>query len=133
MTQSLNATERKEVEALVKRLEAAWNAGDGTAFAAEMALDADFVTIRAEHFHGREPIAAGHNGIFRSIYAGSTNHYTVESVRQIRPDVAVVHVQARLDVPAGPLAGKHAALFSAVLVRESGGWQVVSFHNTLAR
>ena len=62
----------------VHSLEAAWNAGDGDAFAAPFAADADFVNVRAEHHRGRQAIAAGHTAIFRSIYAGSTNQYIVE-------------------------------------------------------
>jgi uncharacterized protein (TIGR02246 family) len=108
------------------------DAGDRAAFAAPMANDADFVTVRAEHFTGHDVIASGHAGIFRSIYAGSTNRYSIESIRLIRPDVALVHVRSTLDVPRGPMAGHHAALFTAVLTREAAGWQIASFHNMLA-
>jgi len=131
MNHSLTPGDRMAIEHVVQALETAWNAGDGSAFGSAMAPDADFVTIRAEHFRGREAIAAGHAAIFRTIYAGSTNRYTIETVRLLSPDTALVHVQAALDVPMGPLSGKHSALFSAVLVRSSEGWLVASFHNTL--
>jgi uncharacterized protein (TIGR02246 family) len=97
-----------------------------------MAEDADFVTIRAEHFRGRQAISSAHDGIFRTIYAGSKNRYTIDSVRLLHEDVALLHVKAVLDAPAGPLAGRHEALFSAVLTREPSGWRIASFHNTLA-
>jgi len=61
--------------------------------------DADFVNIRGEHLRGRHAIAAGHAEIFRTIYAGSTNRYTVEDARLLRPEVALVHVRALLDAP----------------------------------
>jgi uncharacterized protein (TIGR02246 family) len=120
------------IEAVVKALEAAWNAADGAGWGAPFAADADFVTIRGEHFHGREAIAGGHAGIFKTIYAGSINHFTLDSARLIRPDVTLVHVRAVLDVPSGPLAGRHNALFSMVLTRTASGWEIASFHNTLA-
>ena len=132
MTDSINPSDRAAVEAIVATLETAWNAGDGSGFAAPFSHNADFVTIRAEHLRGREAIAGGHAAIFRTIYAGSKNHYTVESVRLLRPDVALVHVHAVLDAPSGPLAGRHSARFSLVLTREAGGWQIASLHNTLA-
>ena len=132
MADSLAPSDRTDLETIVARLEAAWNAGDGGAWGASFAADADFVTIRAEHLRGREAIARGHAEIFRTIYAGSTNHLTVESARLLRPDVALVHVRAILDVPTGPLAGRHSATFSLVCVRASDGWQIASFHNTLA-
>ena len=131
MIDSIGSVDRRAIEAVVANLEAAWNAGDGSAFGAAFASDADFVTIRAEHLRGREPIADGHAGIFRTIYAGSINRYTVESLRLLRPDVALVHVGAVLNAPSGPLAGRHTAKFSAVLTREPEGWRIASLHNTL--
>ena len=132
MSHELAAEDRAAFEGIVQRLEAAWNAMDGTAFAAPFAGDADFVNIRAEHFQGREAIEAGHAAIFRTIYAGSTNRYTIEAARALSPDVGLVHVHAMLDVPHGPLAGRHTARFSLVVTRHGRGWQIASLHNTLA-
>lgn len=131
MTGSISAADRSAIEAIVADLEVAWNAGDGSKFGAAFAADADFVTIRAEHFRGRESISRGHAAIFRTIYAGSINRYTVESLRLLRPDVALLHVDSVLNAPSGPLAGKHTAQLTAVLTREPGGWQIASLHNAL--
>jgi uncharacterized protein (TIGR02246 family) len=131
MSADLTAADRAAVETIVTHLEAAWNAMDGDAFAAPFADDADFVNVRAEHFRGRDAIAAGHTAIFRSIYAGSANRYTLESARVVRSDVALTHVHAVLDVPQGPLKGRHEARFSLVLTREPGAWKIAAFHNTL--
>lgn len=132
MSDTFDSTDRAAIEGIVTRLESAWNAGDGAAFGEPFASDADFVNIRAEHFRGREAIANGHSAIFRTIYAGSRNRLTVGSLRPLRPGVALVHVTAALDAPSGPLAGQHTALFSAVLTKGPGGWEIASFHNTLA-
>jgi len=132
MNQPLTDPESASIVALVRQLETAWNAGDGAAFAAPFAVDADFVTIRAEHLQGRPAIARGHAEILRTIYAGSRNRFTLESLRWLRSDVALAHVRAELDAPAGPLAGRHAARFSAVLVRNGTAWEIAAFHNTLA-
>jgi uncharacterized protein (TIGR02246 family) len=131
MSSDLAPDDRAAVENIVSRLEAAWNAMDGAAFGAPFAEDADFVTIRAEHFRGRPAIAAGHTAIFQTIYAGSTNRYTVETVRQVRPGVALAHVRAELNAPTGPLAGRHHARFSVLLTKEASGWEIAAFHNTL--
>jgi uncharacterized protein (TIGR02246 family) len=130
MPQDLATSDSEALEAIVQQLEAAWNAMDGAAFAAPFANDADFVNVRGEHFQSRAAIAAGHAGIFRTIYAGSTNQYVVEALRLLRPDVALVHVRAALDVPSGPLAGRHAARFSMVLLKDDGRWEIAAFHNT---
>jgi uncharacterized protein (TIGR02246 family) len=119
------------LENIVRQLEAAWNALDGSAFAAPFAAEADFVNIRGEHFRGQAVIAAGHAALFQTIYAGSKNHCTVEGARLLRPEVALVHVRSRLEVPQGPLAGRHGARFSLVLTKEGGGWEIAALHNTL--
>lgn len=127
----MKTSERDEAERLVARLQTAWNAMDGTAFGTPFAADADFVNIRGEHFRGREAIAAGHAGIFRTIYAGSTTRMAVEQARLVRPDVMLVIVHSQLDAPAGPLAGRHGARFSLVLTRNGSEWEIAAFHNTL--
>jgi uncharacterized protein (TIGR02246 family) len=131
MPADLTPAERAALENIVRHLEAAWNAMDGAAFAAPFAADADFVNIRAERFRGQDAIAAGHAAIFKTVYAGSTNRYTVEAARLLRPEVALVHVHASLDVPHGPLAGHHGARFSMVLTQDGGNWEIAAFHNTL--
>jgi uncharacterized protein (TIGR02246 family) len=131
MPADLTADDRIALVSIVVRLEAAWNAMDGQAFAAPFASDADFVNIRGEHFRGRPAIAAGHAAIFRTVYAGSTVRFTAEGARLLRPEVALVRVHSILNAPQGPLAGRHGARFSLTLVKEPGGWEIVSFHNTL--
>ncbi len=131
MPADLAPADRTAVENIVRHLEAAWNAMDGSAFGAPFAAEADFVNIRGDHFRGQAAIAAGHTAIFRTIYAGSTNQYTVEGARLLRPEVALVHVHAVMDAPQGPLAGRHGARFSLVLTKEADGWKIAAFHNTL--
>jgi uncharacterized protein (TIGR02246 family) len=131
MPADLPPGERAALEHIVSQLEAAWNAMDGSAFAAPFAGDADFVNIRGEHFRGRPAIAAGHVAIFRTIYAGSTVHLTVEGARLLRPEVALVRVHSLLDAPQGPLAGRHGARFSLVLAKGADRWEIAAFHNTL--
>ena len=117
--------------AMMGRLEAAWNKADAAAFAAEFADDADFVNIRGDYASGRHAIAEGHAHIWGSIYAGSQVRYSLRQVRQLAPNVLLVHLDAELHVPRGPLAGQTSALPSLVLVSAEGGWKIASFHNTV--
>ena len=119
------------IEGVLRRLQDAWNAGDGTAFGATMAEDADFVTIRADHLKGRDAIAASHRHIFSTFYADSHNELSLESARMIDGHVALVHARSVLQAPAGPLAGRHEARLSLVLVAAGQGWEIASFHITL--
>jgi hypothetical protein len=63
VTADLASADRAALEKIVRQLEAAWNAMDGSAFAAPFAAEADFVNIRGDHFRGRAAIAAGHAAI----------------------------------------------------------------------
>jgi len=116
---------------IATRLEEAWNAGDGAAFGAVFAEDADFVNVRGELHQGREAIARGHQGIFDSIYAGSRVEYKVLDTRTLRDGPTVTHLGATLKVPAGPLAGDHPALATLVIVLGDDGPEIATFHNTL--
>ncbi|KRC88307.1 hypothetical protein ASE25_15850 [Terrabacter sp. Root85] len=117
--------------AVLRRLESAWNAGDGQGFGAPYAADAAFVNIRGEHHRGRDAIAGGHAGIFATIYAGSTNRMELVDARHLADDVIVATSRNTLDVPSGPLAGIHAATSTSVLVRVGETWQIAVTHNTL--
>lgn len=131
MPAQLAPGDRAALDRIVGQLETAWNAMNGVAYAAPFAADADFVTVRGEHFRGRDAIAAGHAAIFQTIYAGSTNRCTVESARLVGPGVALGHVRSTLDAPTGPLAGRRASRFSVVLTQGTDGWAIASLHNTV--
>ena len=114
------------------RLEAAWNAADGTAFGAEFAAETDFVDIRGEHHRGGpDAMAAGHQAIFDTIYAGSTVSYRVDVAREIAPGVLVAVATSTLDAPGGPLAGCHSSRITTVLRASGDRWEVTAFQNTL--
>lgn len=118
---------------VLARLETAWNAGDGTAFGAVYAQEASFVTIRGEHFVGRQAITDGHAGIFASIYAGSVNRMRLVRADAVADGVVRAVSVSTLDCPSGPLAGVHRATSTSVLARDDrdGAWRVVATHNTL--
>jgi len=117
--------------ALAASLEAAWNAGSGDGFAAHFAEDADFVNIFGHYGKGRPAIAEAHNAIFRTVYAGSRLAYTVLRARYLTMDVALMHLDARLRIPSGPMVGEKHSIPSLVLTRTGDHWKIASFHNTL--
>lgn len=116
---------------VVAALESAWNAGDGRAYAEPFAVDATFVNVHGTVIHGRDAIAAGHDHIFSTIYAGSRNTIELLDAQHLTDDVVRLLLHAELHVPAGPVAGDLSAHATAVLVRTEGGWRVAAFHNTL--
>ncbi len=117
---------------IVEKLEAAWNNSDSVTWAALFVEDADFIHILGRHFHGRSEVERGHRTIFDTIYKGSRNSFKVESVRFVRPDVALVFIVASL---AWYLNGaeQHIQARPTLVAQknDSGQWEIVAFQNTL--
>lgn len=133
MTLTIESADLYAFEAVVRHLQAAWNNGDGVGFAAPFSEDADFVNIFGMHARGRNAIAAGHQQILHTVYAGSTLRTQLKQARLIAWNVALLHLSSRLQVPSGPLAGEMTSLPSVVMEHAESGWQIVAFHNTLVQ
>jgi uncharacterized protein (TIGR02246 family) len=118
------------IRQVVQQVQDGWNAHDGKAFAAPFATDADYVVVNGMRVTGREEIEKGHTGIFTTIYKDSHNVATVKSVRFLRPDVAVVHVEWNLEFRAGGETKKGHAMNTMVMTKENGKWSIAAFHNT---
>lgn len=125
-------------------MEAAWNRGDSGAFVAGLAADADFIDVLGVQHKGQQDLEAGHRQIFNTIYRGSRMQYTIEGIRCVRPDVAIVYIHARvrshLAVPvndpsrsADTMDGEwHEAQArpTLVLAKDNGVWRIVFHQNT---
>ena len=123
---------RQPAETFFAAIESAWNAADGERYGAEFADVTDFVNIRGEHHHGDgDYIGAAHQGIFDTIYRGSSVRYAVDVARPLAPGVVVAHATSTLDAPTGPLLGTHNSKMTVVLVEKGGAWKATAFHNTL--
>jgi uncharacterized protein (TIGR02246 family) len=111
-------------------MESGWNTHDGTAFAAPFAEDADYVVINGQRIRGRQIIDEGHQQIFDTVYKGSRNRGTIASIRFLRDDVAVAHVQWHLLYSQDDTTQEHDAMSTLVLLKENDRWQVTTFQNT---
>lgn len=118
-------------QTIMHRLELAWNRADGAAFGAPFSTGADFVAIRGDLHTGRDAIAAGHQQIFDTIYAGSTVRYQVLKARQLDDRVILLHARGSINAPSGPLAGEHASTATVVLLKHDDQYEITAFHNTL--
>lgn len=124
------------IEALVAGLTDAWNRGDARAFSARFAADGSFTNVLGIVAYGREIFELRHTEIFSTIYRGSVLQQSLAKLRFIRPDVAVVDVDAAVTgyvrLPPGVQAGSDGALrakLQLVLTNENGEWWIVAFHN----
>lgn len=122
--------DEKSLHEMVYHLEAAWNAADGQSFAEAFSEDADFIHILGGYYTGRAAIEAGHRMIFGTIYKGSTVRYSVEKIRFIRPDVAIVYLRQFLQFFEGGAASDLEARPTIVAEKRDGKWQIVNLQNT---
>lgn len=115
---------------VVQRVQDGWNAHDGKAFAAAFTSDADYVVVNGTRAKGREDIERGHTAIFTTFYKDSRNVATVKSIRFLRPDVAVVHVEWNLEFKVNGETRKGHAMNTMVMTKEGGKWSIAVFQNT---
>ena len=88
------AAEERAIRAVLARFYAGWNAHDADQMVSAYADDVDHVNVYAEWHQGKAAIRED----LRQLHAGpgknSQKTYTVEKVRFVRSDVAVVHVRS---------------------------------------
>ncbi|AIE87685.1 hypothetical protein OP10G_4317 [Fimbriimonas ginsengisoli Gsoil 348] len=114
------------VKAILGRLEKAWTSGDAKAWSEAFAKDADFTVWSGLRVHGREAIRAGHEGIFKGPYKGTVLKFEIDSLRWVRPDVAVVLTKG--DTPGGKAGEQMKQTF--VISKHGKSWLVDAFQNT---
>ena len=129
-------SDSRAIEALVAELTDAWNRGDARAFSARFAADGSFTNVLGIVAYGREIFELRHAEIFRTIYPGSVLQQSIGRLYFIRPDVAVVDVDAAvsgyLRLPPGVQAANDGALrakLQLVVTREDSEWWIAAFHN----
>ncbi|HEX3869130.1 MAG TPA: SgcJ/EcaC family oxidoreductase [Pirellulales bacterium] len=123
-------SEERALHGLVYQLEAAWNAADGPAFAAAFTDDADFIHILGGYYTGRAAIETGHRMILGTIYKGSTVHYSVEKIRFVRPDVALIFVRQHLEFFENGEPRELDARPTVIAEKIDGQWKIVAMQNT---
>jgi uncharacterized protein (TIGR02246 family) len=122
--------EERALHRLVYQLESAWNAGDGDAFAGLFSDDADVIHILGGYYSGRETIRAGHHMIFGTIYKGSAIHYSVEKIKFLRPDVAIVFLRQHLEFAEDSAVRELNARPTIIAENIAGKWRIVALQNT---
>lgn len=114
----------------------AWNVGDAKAFSASFAEDGSFTNIRGTVFYGHRAFEERHVEIFAGFFKGSKLAMSVDKIRYVRPDVAIVDLSTVVSHLQGLPPGVKAATdgnihtrLQQVLVKNSNVWTVTSYHN----
>jgi len=113
-------------EDAVSGLMAAWNLKDAHAFASQFTEDATFVNVNGALWIGRKDIEDRHAkaGIFKSSHAD----IKPDSMRLLRPDIALVHVSWTITGdPRDPQPRSY--LMTMVVAKRDGHWLIVAAQN----
>ena len=130
-TSAQTTTDEQQIRQLVQTLEDGWTKKDGNHFAKPFAEDADYVVVNGMQLKGKEAIAKAHQQIFDSFYKETNIKTEVQSVRFLRPDVAIVHVNGQMNgVSYGKPVDTKAKISLVVEKTDAGVWQIAAFQNT---
>jgi uncharacterized protein (TIGR02246 family) len=128
------ATDDQQIRTLFDRLLRAWTDGDAHAYGDCFTPDADYVSFDGTRAAGRAPMVANHDRLFRGVLAGSALVGEVESIRHLRPDVAIVHANGSVLMPwRRSLPRRRFSRQTLVAVRTPDGWRFAALHNTRVR
>ena len=128
-TNSTKAEDEKAIRANLEQMVKGWNMKSGEEFAKPFAEDSDYVIVNGTHIKGRAANAKGHQQIFDTIYKDVDVAGTVEQIRFLRPDVALVHALAER-FPKTDKNQTTKGRITLVMVKNNGKWEIAAFQNT---
>jgi uncharacterized protein (TIGR02246 family) len=134
MSEEIGMNPEDEIQRAIVEMVDEFNRHDTEAVAARYTPDADFTNVWGRRLTGRAAIAAGLAQLFASRAKNAVLETRATTIRLIKPDVAIVHVENDMSGLVG-LNGEHMPAHREhsmrVLVKEPDGWKVTVFHNTL--
>ncbi len=126
--QAARGSDEAAIRSLYVSYDAAWNKGDVNALGAVWADDADHVDPDGRRVSGRAALEKDLASRFATDLRGTRSVQTVEAVRLLKPDVAVVDaayevtgLQDAQGKPLPPLQGRYLDIW----VKRGDTWQIV--------
>jgi len=110
------------LEQIIHNQEAAWNAGDGLAWASVFTDDADYVNVLGDVFQGRDEIARQHVFILGGPYKGSHMRITIRKI------LTRFNVLAPGIAPTSP--GLLKSRMKYVALKQGDQWNFIAAQNT---
>lgn len=87
-----DASDEAEIRAIVAAQVVAWDAGDGAAYAKQVAPDVSFTNLFGMVMYGAPAFAERHRQLLETFYKGTTKHHAIRRIRFVTPDVAIVDI-----------------------------------------
>ena len=124
-------TDEAAIRQVVDKMATSWTAADGEGFASIFADEHDFIVWNGYYFKGmnRRMNAQSHQELFNSMYKNTEHYNTVDKIKFIREDLALIHVFAAVVDKGEGRPKDPQVLWSALLEKQGGSWKILSFHN----
>jgi uncharacterized protein (TIGR02246 family) len=90
------ATDRQEIEGLLKKIEDAWNSHDMRAFANLFHEDGVWVLWTGDVWKGRVAIEEGHAAVHKTVFRNSIQRERLEELTFVGPDAAILRYYSTL-------------------------------------
>jgi uncharacterized protein (TIGR02246 family) len=136
VVEARQGTDEGPIRTIVAAQASAWNAGDGAAFAKDVAPDVSFTNLFGMVMYGAPAFAERHRQILATFYKGTTKRHTIRRIRFVTPDVAIVDIDNEVRgvkaMPPGiavPPDGVLKTQLMQVFVRRGDRWWVEAYHN----
>ncbi|MCB0670210.1 MAG: SgcJ/EcaC family oxidoreductase [Saprospiraceae bacterium] len=126
-----NQVDEQAIRDIVSDIATAWTNGDGPGFAEHFAEDHDFFVWNGIYMTGlsKSQNAENHQRIFDTMYKDTKHYAVIDKIRFVTEDVAVLTTMSAVVPKSAPAPEHPQVLWSATLVKNSGKWEIVSFHN----
>ncbi|MGH3332859.1 MAG: SgcJ/EcaC family oxidoreductase [Nocardioidaceae bacterium] len=123
-----------ELHALFERMCTTWTAGDAQGYGACFTEDSDYVSYDGALARGLIPMVESHDRLFRGVLKESALVGDLESIRYLRPDVAILHATGSVLMPwRSTLPKRRLSRQTMVAVDTSDGWRIAALHNGRVR
>ncbi len=127
-------TDDEQLTALFEAMCHAWTDGDAEAYGSCFTDDSDYVSFDGSRTRGKAAMVRAHDKLFRGVLYGSALVGSIESIRHLRPDVALLHGTGSVLVAwRSRLPKRRLTRNTLVAVRTDQGWRFAAIHNGRVR
>lgn len=126
-----NQADEQAIRKIVQNLADGWTHGNGAEFAGSFADTHDFIVWNGYYMKNLNPQvnASSHQGLFDTRYKDTRMYSTIDKIKFVREDVALIHVLAAVVNKTESRPKDPEVLWTGILEKNNGQWKIISFHN----
>ncbi len=123
---SSDTSDQQSIHNLLKEYETAYNEGDAETISLLWASDGDLFSLSGGIFRGRDEVMTFFSKALSRNYKGSKFQMTVDQIRKLEKDIAVVDGRWEVIGKGLPKNYPTFGIFTKVLLRSNNQWRIVA-------